>query len=493
MRKYVKRGINLKTAIVIGSGIAGLASAVRLSQKGYLVKVFEKNPGPGGKINQFFEKGFRFDMGPTLFTMPWLVDELVNTVSAEQDFKYRSLDIICKYFYEDGTILNAYQDVKKFAGEIEQKTGVEGKQLVRFIKKSKTLYDLTSEIFLFNAFQSLKTLVSPNFFKALFFWYKLDAFKTMHQVNTKFFKDQRLVQLFDRYATYNGSNPYEAPGTLNVIPYLEHQLGAFFPEKGMFSIVESIHSRAISLGVEFYFNHEVEKILRSGNIVTGVKVGGKEHHSDIVVSNADIVPTYKLISNTVVPEFYRKQERSSSALIFYWGMNRKFPDLELHNILFSANYKKEFDCLFIEKTIYEDPTVYIFISKKAVPGDAPSSMENWFVMINAPQNLEQDWNKIISLARENIIRKINRILGVKVEHHVVVEKILDPETIENSTSSYMGSLYGTSSNSKFAAFARHPNFRKKYQGLYFCGGSVHPGGGIPLCLSSAKIVASMIQ
>lgn len=482
----------MKTAIVIGSGIGGLASALRLSRKGYQVKVFEKNPGPGGKIGQFFEKGFRFDMGPSLFTMPWLVDELVNTGAATPAFKYRPLDIICKYFYEDGTILNAYQDVKKFAAEIENKTAIDGNQLVRFIKKSKTLYDLTSEIFLFNPFQSPRTLFSRDFFKALFYWYKLDAFKTMHQVNAKFFKDPRIVQLFDRYATYNGSNPYEAPGTLNVIPYLEHQLGAFFPEKGMYSIVESIHAKAETAGVEFYFNQGVEEILKSGNNVTGVKTGGKNHLADIVVSNADIVPSYKLITGTPVPEFYLKQERSTSALIFYWGMNREFPGLELHNILFSNNYKKEFDCLFHDKTITEDPTVYIFISKKVVAGDAPAAMENWFVMVNAPQNLEQNWGKIISKTRENIIRKINRILNIQVKQHLVVEKILDPETIEKSTSSYKGSLYGTSSNSKFAAFARHPNFRSSYRGLYFCGGSVHPGGGIPLCLSSAKIVANLV-
>ena len=188
-----------------------------------------------------------------------------------------------------------------------------------------------------------------------------------------------------------------------------------------------------------------------------------------------------------------KQERSSSALIFYWGINRSFPELELHNIFFTTNYQEEFESLFKTKKVYEDPTIYVNITGKIEPGlQAPMGKENWFVMVNAPANMGQDWLQFKEQYKAAIIEKLNRILGVDISPMIEVEEVLDPVTIENRTDSYRGSLYGTSSNSKMAAFLRHPNFSKKIKNLYFVGGSVHPGGGIPLCLKSAAIMTKMV-
>jgi len=174
-------------------------------------------------------------------------------------------------------------------------------------------------------------------------------------------------------------------------------------------------------------------------------------------------------------------------------MDCKFPGLDLHNILFSGNYEEEFRFLFDVKEVYHDPTVYLFISSKKVQSDAPGNGENWFAMINVPENIGQDWDRFIEISREHIISKINRMLGVDVMPHILKEFIADPRSIEKNTLSYRGSLYGNNSNSKRAAFSRHPNFLRKLKGLYFVGGSVHPGGGIPLCLASAKIVNQYIK
>jgi phytoene dehydrogenase-like protein len=180
-------------------------------------------------------------------------------------------------------------------------------------------------------------------------------------------------------------------------------------------------------------------------------------------------------------------------MIFYWGIRQNFPQLSLHNIFFSGNYQSEFDHLFKYKTLYEDPTVYINVTSKCEPGvQAPEGMENWFVMINVPANVGQDWELFRQQSRERIIAKLSRILGISVEDLIVSETVADPVSIESLTDSYSGSLYGTSSNSKLAAFFRHPNFSNQIPGLYFVGGSVHPGGGIPLCLSSAAITEKII-
>jgi phytoene dehydrogenase-like protein len=207
----------------------------------------------------------------------------------------------------------------------------------------------------------------------------------------------------------------------------------------------------------------------------------------------DIYPTYKrLLKNQKAPEKTLSQERSSSALIFYWGIQKEFPELDLHNIIFSESYEKEFHTIFNEKSIVDDPTVYINITSKENPSDAPIGHENWFVMINAPGNYGQDWDILKQKAKKNIISKLNSVLKIDLEKLITTEHILDPVGIETETSSYRGALYGAASNNKFAAFLRHPNFSRSIKNLYFCGGSVHPGGGIPLCLLSAKIVADLV-
>jgi phytoene dehydrogenase-like protein len=208
----------------------------------------------------------------------------------------------------------------------------------------------------------------------------------------------------------------------------------------------------------------------------------------------DVVPTYnKLLKGQKKPNIVLNQQRSSSAVIFYWGLKKEFPSLDLHNIFFSNNYKKEFDSIFNKKEICKDPTVYINITSKDIPSDAPKNCENWFVMINSPNNENQDWENIINSVRKNVVKKINNILNTDIESFIEKERVYTPRDIESKTQSYLGSLYGASSNNKMAAFLRHPNFSNNILNLYFCGGSVHPGGGIPLCLLSAKIVSNLIE
>jgi phytoene desaturase len=316
----------------------------------------------------------------------------------------------------------------------------------------------------------------------------------MTEVNKKALKNPKLVQLFNRSATYNGSNPYVAPGILNIIPHLEFGKGAFFPENGMHSITTSLYQHALKLGVEFNFDTKIEKLETRSGKIQSASFKGESIGADIFVSNMDVFPFYKnLLPNCKLPEKVLNQERSSSALIFYWGIKKEFKDLILHNILFSENYEEEFNYIFNKKEVYDDPTIYLNISSKHNPSDAPKGKENWFVMINVPSDNGQNWNKIIASCKATILAKINRILKVDVTELIEYENILHPQLIQNKTSSYKGALYGSSSNNKMAAFFRHPNFSRQFSNLYFCGGSVHPGGGIPLALSSAKIVSELID
>ncbi|WP_016990434.1 1-hydroxycarotenoid 3,4-desaturase CrtD [Flavobacterium sp. ACAM 123] len=486
----------MKKAIIVGSGIAGIASAIRLQNKGYNVQVLEKNSYPGGKLTQFSRDGFRFDAGPSLFTMPNLVTELfeISGKKSTDYFNFDQLRVLCNYFYEDGTRISADSDVNVFADEIGRKTTDSAEKVKNHLKKSKFIYEATEEQFLNKSLHKLDSFLTLSTAASIFKFPFLNIFSSMNQVNQKKFTDSKTVRLFNRYATYNGSNPYKAPGILNIIPHLEFGLGAYLPKGGMHEITNSLVKLAKEIGVDFHFNQEVTAIETGNNLVKSVTTESGNYSADVVVCNADIHTVYeKLIPSAKKLKEVDKQERSSSALIFYWGIDKEFPELDVHNIMFTEDYKTEFDHIFDSKTIYEDPTIYINITSKHIKEDAPKGKENWFVMINVPSVYGQDWDSMIAEARQNILSKISRILGKDIEKLILFEEQLTPQLIQDKTYSFKGSLYGTSSNSRFAAFFRHKNFSSQYKNLYFCGGSVHPGGGIPLALSSAKIIEKLIK
>lgn len=486
-----------KKAIIIGAGIGGMATAIRLKLLGYDVQVFEKNDYPGGKLSHFEINGFRFDAGPSLFTSPPLIEDLFAIANEPigEYLTYEKIALACNYFYDDGVCIKAYTNKEAFAAELKQKTNEPSQNIHRYLFDAKEAYQHIAIIFLKHSLHTIQTLFKAPIFKAIGKLKLAYLFKSLNDYNKAAFTSPKLVQLFNRFATYNGSNPYKAPAMLSLISHLEHNEGAFYPKGGMISITNALYQLALKLGVQFSFGKSVQQIQTKANSVTGVMMEQEVYDAEIVVSNMDVYFTYKnLLNDASKAAKVKKQERSSSAFIFYWGMNKTFPSLDLHNIFFSADYQAEFDAIFNTGLPFNDPTVYINITNKLEPGKhAPIGKENWFVMINVPANNGQDWTNLALYYRKAIIQKLNQIMGENIEPYIEVAEVLTPVSIESKTSSYMGSLYGTSSNSKMAAFMRHPNDSKTINGLYFVGGSVHPGGGIPLCLSSANIVANLIN
>jgi phytoene desaturase len=300
--------------------------------------------------------------------------------------------------------------------------------------------------------------------------------------------------LFDRFATYSGSDPYKAPAMLKLIAHVEINEGVFYPCGGMMGVNNALYDLAVKLNVQFFFNAPVEKIITLNKKAKGIMINNGSVFGDVIVSNADVYFTYRdLLNDEQTAKKILQQERSSSALVFYWGINKAFPQLQLHNVFFSSNYKAEFNSIFNDKKPFSDPTIYINITSKMEPGiHAPIGKENWFVMVNVPSAESISDPAVINEYKENILFKLNRMLHTSIEPLIGSETTLYPKLIETQTASYGGALYGTSSNSMQAAFLRHPNFSKHIQHLYFAGGSVHPGGGIPLCLKSAKITSDLI-
>ena len=486
-----------KKIAVIGAGLGGLSSAIHLANSGLQVDLYEQNSGPGGKANVIDEDGYRFDTGPSLLTMPFVLEELFNE-SGENINEYltiEQLDVICKYFFADGSEILAYSDLENFANQIAAVTQDSADSLKDYLNHCKKIYDLTSDLFLFNSPLEISNYLRLRALKTLFRLNEIDSFRTMHQANSSFFKDKKTIQLFDRYATYNGSNPYMAPATLNIIQHVEYNLGGYIVKEGIYRIPLALKKLAEKKGVNFHFNSKVEKIIVEEKRVKGIKVNNQSIDYDDVVSNVDVNFTYsKLLenNNSRLSKRYQKLEPSLSGLVFYWGVEGIHNELEVHNIIFSEDYEKEFEDIFTQKIIPIDPTIYIYISSKFSKTDAPDGFENWFVMINTPHIENQNWENEIKIAREKIINKISEKLNINLRKKIVFEKMLSPVEIEKNTNSFKGSIYGISSNSKTAAFLRHPNESKEFKGLYFCGGSAHPGGGIPLVLLSGKLAGKSI-
>ena len=485
----------MKKSIVIGAGIAGIATSIRLAKKGYTVEVYESNSYPGGKLSAFSSEGYRFDAGPSLFTMPQYVDALFELCDEDPraHFTYQKKEIGCEYFWPDGTRLTAFSDQDRFLQEVEEKLNVDPSVVKNYLARAKEKFDLTAELFLENSLHRWGTFLTKKTIKALSRLPLFELNKSLAKVNTAQLKEPHLVQFYNRFATYNGSSPFQTPGIMTLVQHLESEYGTFVPEGGMEQISQSLYLLAKRQGVKFHFNQKVTEILHTKNEVTAVVVDKQKLFADVIVSNMDIFPTYRhLLPKAKAPEKILAQERSSSAVIFYWGIQKQFPSLDLHNIFFSEDYQAEFKAIFKEHSLYDDPTIYVNITAKDVPSDAPEGCENWFVMINTPADYGQDWEADIVSLRTKVLDKLEARLTTSIRQHIVTEEVLTPPKIQAKTQSHLGALYGASSNDKMAAFWRHPNFSREFKNLYFCGGSVHPGGGIPLCLLSAKIVSDQL-
>ncbi len=483
-----------KNIVIIGAGVGGLGSAVRLSIAGHNVTVVEANQYVGGKLTEKKIGDYRFDMGPSVFTMPELIDELSLLGNETDTFKYVKLDTICNYFYEDGTNLIAYTNKEKFAHEVYEKLGETKESIHDQLKFSATAFELTNDIFLNQSLHKLSNFLNLKTAKAILNIGKLKMGKTMNEAHSVRFKNKKTIQLFNRFATYTGSDPYQAPALIAIIAHLEHNIGAFAPVGGMHDITMHLLNISKKHGANYLLDTRVTSIKTENNKVIGVDTSKGFINADIVVSNSDIKYLYtNLLDKKHAPKGILDQQKSLSALIFYWGVKCEFPKMNLHNILFSENGEEEFKCMFRDNKHYHDPTIYINITSKVSKNDAPAGCENWFVMVNVPPNISGEKITYIDEMRKHIIDKINRVLKTDIETYIAEEDILDPYLIEQRTSSFGGSLYGNASNNKFAAFLRHANYHSKIKNLYFTGGSVHPGGGVPLCLLSAKIVSEMIE
>jgi phytoene desaturase len=485
---------------VIGAGLGGLAASARLAATGHSVQVFEQCQTVGGKAGELRFGGCRFDTGPSLLTMPHVVDALFSDLGErrEDHVGFRSLEVLCRYQFADGTVVRSCPDIDEFATAMAAVTTDAAASISRFMAHSELLYRLAADFFLFRPIQGWASFgrgIAPSKgLWALRHLPRLGLFQTMHGLHQRYFRDPRTIQLFDRYATYTGSDPYRCPATLALIPHVEHRLGACAVEGGVYRLVEALRDLVLRQGVTLHTSAPVERIVTSANRVRAVTVEGESIGFDAVVSNVDVNTTYQKLLADCPSRRRRRLERqvlSTSAMVFFWVLRGQYPHLEIHNIFFSADYRHEFQQLR-EGLCPGDPTIYVYRSCAYAPHDAPEGHENWFVMINVPSNSGQDWEREIERERAIILSRLGSALDSDIAAAIRDERVLAPPDIQERTGSFRGSLYGPAAHGASATFTRQPNRASDISGLYFCGGSAHPGGGMPLVLISGALAAQQV-
>jgi len=474
---------------VIGAGIGGLAIACLLANDGYEVTVYEKNDSAGGKLNQVIYDGYRFDTGPSLLTMPYLLDQVFALCDEDiEDYlEVEPLDLLCRYFYPDGTIFNCYSDKEKTLNEIKKIAPGDIKAYSNFLNYSEDIYDRTFTSFLLNPLNSWLDFLGLRYVDLL----RIDAFSTVANRVDTYFESEYLRKFFKRFTTYNGSSPFKAPATFNIIPHVELTMGGYYIRNGMYRLIEAFIKLAEKSGVIINFNSDVQHIGIEDNKVSHLIINGEHDESfDLIVSNSDASETYlNLLPDNAFS--YKKKEKieklepSCSGFVLLLGSNKTFPQLDHHNLFFSTDYHKEFEQIFDDRVMPDDPTIYVTNTSHRDHNLSPEGGSNLFVMVNAPYlSSSYEWEKQGEAYADKIISELEKRGLEGLRESIEFKHTITPEDFYKKYRSNKGSIYGTSSNNKLSAFIRPRNKSPYVKNLYLVGGSTHPGGGIPLVILS---------
>ncbi len=485
-----------KPIVVIGAGIGGLAAAIWLARGGRRVVVLEKNEAVGGKMGQWQQDGFRWDTGPSVITMRHVLEELFDAAGRRLADYVTLLPIepLTRYFYADGVTLDATRDLPHMLAQIGALSPRDVETYLAYLAEAARLYRITSPLFIYGPPPTWRTVMQVAPWDGI----RVKAWRTMQSQIEKQIASPHLRQLLGRFATYVGASPYQASSTLNVIAHVELAGGVWYPKGGIYAIAAALAQLAQELGVTIETSSSVTQIAVENGRARGVELAdGRRMPAAAVIANVDVTTVYqKLLPSTRANARYRQRlERantSCSGFVMMWGVAGNFPQLAHHNIFFSRDYRQEFDDIFRRGLPPDDPTIYVAITSKTDAEHAPAGHENWFVLVNAPAvGAQFDWAQEAAGYRQLVLDRL-AARGVDVQRRIGVERVWTPLDLASRTGAFRGALYGAGMNGLLAPFRRPPNRAREVDGLYFVGGTTHPGGGVPMVMLSGKLVSEMV-
>ncbi len=486
-----------KRIVIVGGGLGGLSAAISLATEGFRVELLEKNDKVGGKLNILEKDGFTFDLGPSILTMPHIFRELFTRAGRNMD-DYVSIQQVephWRNFFEDGTTLDLSGDAEVMHQEL-LKLGPEAVgEFERFMAYAKHQGQETEVGYFAQGLDSIWELL--RFYGPLRSLRSFDVFRSMDQGVRRFISNPKLVEILDYFIKYVGSSPYDAPALMNLLPYIQFEYGLWYVKGGMYGMAQAMEKLALELGVQIRLNAEVTAIESAAGRATGVRlVDGQHLAADIVVSNMEVLPAMRELLQATPAELKKLQRfaPSCSGLVLHLGVNRLYPQLAHHNFFYSDQPKQHFDAVFHSGRLSDDPTIYLVAPVKTDPTQAPPDCEIIKVLPHIPHlNPDQPLSPADYLAfRDRVLDKLERMGLTDLRKHIVTEEYWTPHDIQARYYSNQGSIYGVVADRYKNLGFKAPQRSSKFSNLYFVGGSVNPGGGMPMVTLSGQLVRDKI-
>ncbi len=485
-----------KKVVVIGAGLGGMSAAISLASAGFEVEIFEKNSHAGGKLNRFQKDGFSFDLGPSIFTLPHIFRQLFTTAGKEMKEYVQIVPVRPHWrnFFEDQTVLDLDPDPRIMAEQLAKLGPGLEQQFEKFLDYSKKQYHaVNSAYFRSGADTVWEMLASCPPWRVL----RLDLMHTMAGAIEKRIREPHLRSIFEFFIKYVGSSATRAPGFMNLMPNIQFEFGLWYVQGGMFELARGLTRLSGDLGIPLHLNQEVVGISRQQDRVSGIELAdGTQVPADIVVCNMEVIPAYQrlLHENEVFMHKLDKFEPACSGLVIHLAVDRVYPQLAHHNFFYSADQHDHFAAVFERKELPGDPTLYVVAASRTDGRVAPPNCDNIKILPHIPYIQEghpysdDDYRQL----KDRVLEKLERMGLTDLRRHVLFEHVWTPRDIERNYYSNHGAIYGVATDYRKNLGFKAPKQSSRYRNLFFTGGSVNPGGGMPMAVLCGQKVCERI-